>query len=187
MEETVEHVIAKLLNDFEDGKMNRRQLIRALALAATAASASSAAPAPAGGKGFRAVAVNHISFGVADYARTRDFYSDLLGMKVTYDDGKQCYLTFGDQEECIIARKTKQADNKPFVDHLAYTIDPWDKDAVEAELKRRGLNPQPDSKYAWTIHDPDGYEIQICSKELQDYVGKVCGGSVQKCPGGRTG
>src|SRR6516162_6631405 len=191
MEETVEHIIVKLLNDFEDGKMSRRQLIRALALAATAASASpaisSGAAASATGTGFRAVAVNHISFGVADYARTRDFYSDLLGMKVTFDDGRQCYLTFGDQKDCIIARKTKQPDNKPFVDHLAYTIDLWDRDAVEAELKRRGLNPQPDSKYAWTIHDPDGYVIQICSKELQDYVGKVCGGSVQNCPGGPTG
>ena len=30
----MEHIIAKLLNDFENGKMNRRQLIQALALAA---------------------------------------------------------------------------------------------------------------------------------------------------------
>lgn len=184
----MEHIMAKLLNDFENGKMNRRQLIQALALTATAASAASAAPAAAAaGKGFKAIAVNHISYGVADYARTRDFYSDLLGMKVTYDDGKQCYLTFGDQKDCIIARKTKQADNKPYVDHLAYTIDNWNKDAVEAELKGRGLQPQPDSKYAWTIHDPDGYVIQICAKELQDYVGKTCGGSIQGCPGGPSG
>ena len=189
MEETVEHVIAKLLNDFEDGKMNRRQLIRALALAATASASSAvspAAPALAANKGFQAVAVNHISFGVADYARTRDFYSDLLGMKASFDDGKQCFLTFGNHE-CLIARKTKQPDNKPFVDHLAYTIDPWDRDAVEAELKRRGLDPKPDSKYGWTIKDPDGYTIQICSQELQDYVWKVCGGSAQNCPGGPTG
>ena len=40
------------------------------------------------GKGFKAIAVNHISYGVADYGWTRDFYSDLLGMKVTYDDGR---------------------------------------------------------------------------------------------------
>jgi catechol 2,3-dioxygenase-like lactoylglutathione lyase family enzyme len=184
----MEHIIAKLLNDFENGKMNRRQLIQALALAATAASAASSAPtAAAAGKGFKAIAVNHISFGVADYARTRDFYSDLLGMKVKYDDGKQCFLNFGVQQDCIIARKTKQPDGKPFVDHLAYTIDHWDRDAVEAELKRRGLDPKPDSKYAWTIHDPDGYTIQVCAKELQDYVWKTCGGSVQGCPGGPGG
>jgi catechol 2,3-dioxygenase-like lactoylglutathione lyase family enzyme len=183
----MEHIIAKLLQDFEHGKMSRRQLIQTLALAVTPAFTASAVPPPAPGKGFKAIAVNHISFGVADYARTRDFYSDLLGMKVTFDDGKQCYLTFGDQKECIIARQTKQPDNKPFVDHLAYTIANWNKDTVEAELKRRGLQPEPDSKYAWTIHDPDGYRIQICARELQDYVGKTCGGTIQKCPGGPGG
>src|SRR5204862_2688574 len=84
-EEDMEHIIAKLLHDFEHGHMSRRQLIQSLAMAATAAAASgaglSAAAAP-DAKGFKAVAVNHISFQVADYARTRDFYADLLGMKV---------------------------------------------------------------------------------------------------------
>lgn len=52
----MEHLIGKLLSDFEQGRMDRRQLIRSLALAATAA----AVPAAAEGKGFQAVAVNHI-------------------------------------------------------------------------------------------------------------------------------
>src|SRR2546423_1227469 len=79
----MEHIIAKLLQDFEQGKMNRRQLIRSLALASAAASA--AAPAAAAGKGFKAVTINHISYQVKDYAKTRDFYVDLLGMKVSGD------------------------------------------------------------------------------------------------------
>src|SRR5260370_14070251 len=41
----MEHIIAKLLQNFEEGKMTRRQLIQSLALAATAASAASAVPA----------------------------------------------------------------------------------------------------------------------------------------------
>lgn len=137
------------------------------------------------GKGFKAIAINHISYNVPDYARSRDFYSDVLGMKVTYDDGKQCYLAFGN--DYLFIRKAPQADNKPFVDHLAYTISNWDRDAVEAELNRRGLKPQPDSKFGWTINDPDGYRIQICAKDLPDYVGKTCGGSAQGCPGGPRG
>ena len=40
----MEHIIAKLLQNFEDGKMTRRQLIQSLALAATAASATGAVP-----------------------------------------------------------------------------------------------------------------------------------------------
>jgi hypothetical protein len=56
----MEHIIAKLRNDFECGKMNRRQLIQSPAMAATAAGASASASAQS--KGFNAVTVNHISY-----------------------------------------------------------------------------------------------------------------------------
>ena len=113
--------------------------------------------------GFKASAVNHISFGVADYKRTRDFYADLFGMPVSEDNGKQCYLTFG--ETVLIARKTHQPNNQPFVDHIAYTIDDWDHKRVEAELKRRGLDPQPDED-SFHFKDPDGYDVQIAGKDF---------------------
>ena len=40
----MEHIIARLLHDFEHGQMSRRQLIQSLALTATAASAAGAVP-----------------------------------------------------------------------------------------------------------------------------------------------
>ena len=46
-ETTMEHIIAKLLRDFEDGFINRRQLIQSLSLAATAAASVGAAGTPA--------------------------------------------------------------------------------------------------------------------------------------------
>ena len=103
-----ETIVIDLLNQFERGKISRRHLIQSLVtgIAATSAvmSASSVLAAPAR-KAFKAVAVNHISYGVADYGRTRDFYADLLGMRVSEDNGKQCALSFGD---CfIIPRKTR--------------------------------------------------------------------------------
>ncbi len=78
----MERLIANLLRDFEKGKMSRRELIQSLVLTATAASTAGAAPSPPG-SGFKAIAVNHISYQVADYGRTRDFYVDLFGMGVT--------------------------------------------------------------------------------------------------------
>lgn len=33
--------------------------------------------------------------------------------------------------------------NTPRADHIAYTIENWDKNTVEAELKGRGLKPEP--------------------------------------------
>lgn len=164
----MEGLIAKLLENFEQGKMTRRQLIQSLALAATAASAISAAPAAAApaaadGKGFKAVGVNHISYEVADYAKIRDFYADLLGMKVSQDNGKQCFLSFG--ETLIIPRN--RASRTPRVDHIAYTIDHWDRSAVEAELKRRGLQPTPDTPNSFHVKDPAGFDLQICGPEFK--------------------
>src|SRR5437899_47786 len=91
----MERIIDQLLQDFERGRMTRRQLIRTVA-AVAASSAVGSAAVLADPKGFRAVAVNHISYQVADYAKTRDFYADLFSMKLSHDDGKQCILAFGD-------------------------------------------------------------------------------------------
>lgn len=159
----MEHIIARLLQDFEHGKMSRRQLIQSLALAATASSAVNSVSEAAGPKGLKAITVNHISYQVADYAKTRDFYGDLFGMKLSHDDGKQCYLAFGDS--FLIPRNHDSG--TPRIDHIAYTIDNWDKNAVEAELKRRGLEPQPDTENSFHVKDPNGFDLQISGKEMK--------------------
>ena len=161
----MEYIIGRLLAEFEGGRIDRRQLIRSLAVAA---SAVAAAPAVAGASekpAFKASAVNHISYQVTDYSRTRDFYADLLGMKISHDDGKQCYMEFGATH--FIPRTAKDKSVTPRVNHVAYTIENWDRGAVEAELKRRGLNPRPDEETSFHIKDPDGYDLQICSKEMK--------------------
>jgi catechol 2,3-dioxygenase-like lactoylglutathione lyase family enzyme len=167
----MEHIIADLLSDFERGKMTRRQLIQSLALTATAASAVGAtsigAAAAADGKGFKAVAVNHISYQVADYARTRDFYADLLGMKVSHDDGKQAYLSFGNHGTWLLPRNAREPGTAPKVDHIAYTIEDWDKDKVKAELERRGLTAREDTDNSFHVKDPDGFDLQISGKKMK--------------------
>jgi catechol 2,3-dioxygenase-like lactoylglutathione lyase family enzyme len=159
----MEHLIEKLLHDYEERKMDRRQLIRSLAVAAAAAAAAS--PATAEAKGFQAVAVNHISYVVADYAKTRDFYADLLGMKVSHDDGKQCYLSFGDT--WLLPRNARSGAKTPLVNHVAYTIDNWDRNWVEAELRHRGLEPRPDTEDSFHVKDPDGFDLQISGRNMK--------------------
>jgi catechol 2,3-dioxygenase-like lactoylglutathione lyase family enzyme len=161
----MERAIIDLLNQFERGVISRRQLVQSLTLGVVGLAAGSAVRAAAlpTAAGFKATGVNHISFGVADYRRTRDFYADLFGMAVSNDDGKQCDLTFGDT--VLIARKSHQPNDKPFVDHIAYTIDNWNHQAVEKELKRRGLNPQPDYD-SFHFVDPDGYDVQVAGKDF---------------------
>jgi catechol 2,3-dioxygenase-like lactoylglutathione lyase family enzyme len=119
----MEHLIAKLLHDFEKGFMNRRQLIQSLALAATAAAPAgvalaqnpaqnpattpaAGAPAPAHSPAFKTVELDHISFQVKDYRVTRDFYADLMGMEVTNDNGRsQVEMKFGNST--LLARNRR--------------------------------------------------------------------------------
>jgi catechol 2,3-dioxygenase-like lactoylglutathione lyase family enzyme len=161
----MEAIISNLVQEFEQGKLSRRQLIRSLAVAVAAGTALAAKPvaAAADGKGFKAIAVNHISYQVADYAKTRDFYADLLGMQPHNDDGTQCYMRFG--ESVFIPRN--RPPNTPRIDHIAYTIESWDRGAVETELKRRGLEPRPDTADSFHVRDINGYDLQICGPGMK--------------------
>ena len=155
----MQSVIAKLLEDFEHGKMNRRQLIRSLSVAAAAA-AGMAPAAMAAGKPLEALYVNHISYQVKDYKKVRDFYVDLLGMKVTEDDGKQCRLVFGNN---ILVPRNRANGGPAKVDHIAYTVANWDaeKDGLEAELKRRNLQYTGSAKTSFQVKDPEGLGVQF--------------------------
>src|SRR5215471_1539780 len=158
-EQAMESVIAKLLQDFEQGKMNRRQLIQSLSVAAAAA-AGMAPAAQAAGKPLEALYVNHISYQVNDYKKVRDFYVDLLGMKITEDDGKQCRLVFGNN---ILIPRNRAGGGPAKVDHISYTITNWDaeKDGLEEELKRRGLQYRGSAKTSFHVKDPEGMDVQF--------------------------
>ncbi len=160
----MEKIVDHLLGQFEHGRISRRQLVQALAFGVAAAAAPArAGAAPRGG--LKAVAVNHISYQVADYRRTRDFYVDLLGMEASGDDGQQCFLKFG-RDSFLIARNSGEPGAAPLVDHICYTVADWDKGAVEAELRRRGLVPDRDTDESFHVRDPDGYDLQVSSDRL---------------------
>ena len=174
----MEKIISNLVREFEQGKISRRQLIQTLAVAvaggaamATAplAAATTAAPtaaADASHSAFKAIAVNHISYQCADYAKTRDFYADLLGMQPHNDDGHECYMRFG--ESVLIPRNAQNRPTKTAgIDHIAYTISDWNRAAVEAELKRRGLDPTPDTPDSFHVRDINGYNLQICGPGMK--------------------
>jgi catechol 2,3-dioxygenase-like lactoylglutathione lyase family enzyme len=163
----MEHVIAKLVHDFEDGKVTRRQLIQSLTLAATAVSAVSATPAAATSSGvLKATYLNHVGYQVADYGKSRDWYAELFGMKVLADDGRKANLGVGESQLIFHPRKTPTT---PVVDHVCLTIANWDTDKnvreeVEAELKRRGFKTRT-TEHSFHFSDPDGFEVQVGGKD----------------------
>jgi catechol 2,3-dioxygenase-like lactoylglutathione lyase family enzyme len=170
----MESLIAKLLGDFEQGKMSRRQLIQSLALCATAPAAAAAAQAPATSAApaaasspapWKTVYLDHISYAVSDYKKSAAFYSSLMGWTIRNDNGtNQASLDIGNVGGIIIRNARRPADGaapaapaaaaqpgqppRPpltgVINHISYGIEPWDTEKVKAELERRGLKPRPD-------------------------------------------
>jgi len=121
----------KLLDDFRDGTLSRRQLLQALAVAAALPAAGVAqsgsgargadSSARGGGRGaaprdttplippfaptgWKTVWLDHLSYQCVDYKKAAAFYATLMGWKVRSDDGKQCVLDIGENSGSIIIR-----------------------------------------------------------------------------------
>ncbi len=179
----MEGMIASLIKDFEDGRMDRRQLIRSLAMVAVAgpaAAATAAAQAPAKAP-WKTVRLDHISYAVTDYKRSADFYASLMGWEIANDDGKtQATMKIGDIGDIIIRNQRRPAagaapaaapaaaDRPPVtgvINHVSWGVTPWDTEGVKAELERRGLKPRPDMVgddfKSYHVLDPDGWDLQI--------------------------
>jgi catechol 2,3-dioxygenase-like lactoylglutathione lyase family enzyme len=181
----MEQTIATLLKDFEAGRMDRRQLIKSLAVLAIAGPAAAPAPAAAQAKApWKTVHLDHISYSVSDYKKSVDFYTNLMGWEVANDNGKnQASLRIGTIGEIII-RNARRPEGAPapstpsgqpgrppitgVINHISYGISPWDTDGVKAELIRRGLTPREDNVGAdfksWHVLDPDGWDLQISNQ-----------------------
>ena len=110
----MENLIAKLLGDFEAGKLSRRQLIQSLALCATAPAAAAAAAAQAPSASptaaaasapapWKTVYLDHISYAVSDYKKSAAFYANLMGWTIRNDNGtNQATLDIGNVGGIII-------------------------------------------------------------------------------------
>lgn len=169
----MESVIARLVSEFERGKLSRRQLVQTLAMvalgspvsAAVGKGASAAPRAVSSVAPWKTVWLDHISFQVSDYKRSVDFYTNLMGWEVKEDTGSQATLDINGIGGIIIrdsprsaqggapaapggpASVTTPAGGPPItgvIDHISWGVDPWVTDAVKAELEKRHLNPLPD-------------------------------------------
>lgn len=172
----MEATIATLLENFEGGKMTRRQLIQSLAVLATAGSAAAQTPVSAGRAPWKTVWLDHISYAVTDYKKSVAFYQNLMGWEVQNDNGtNQASMRIGNVGEIIIRNRrppSPDTQSRPaptgVINHISYGIEPWDTDTVKAELERRGLNPRPDMQgenfKSFHVLDPDGWDLQISNQ-----------------------
>ncbi|HTE45745.1 MAG TPA: VOC family protein [Gemmatimonadaceae bacterium] len=152
------------------------------------------AKAPFAPTGWKTVALDHFSMQTVDYKKEAAYYATLMNWKVRSDDGKQAVLDIGDIGTVVIRggyvappppapRTPTAADSaagragrgggrggprtpvEAVWDSFSWQIAPWDAKKVEAELKKRGLNPVADNDgkgyESFHVKDPDGFDVQI--------------------------
>ncbi len=164
--------LTQIVNDFECGRISRRQLITQLMVAGAAiagaqgfAHAGQSVPAPASSPlstdppvatpTFKATALNHIALAVTDVARSRKFYETHLGMTLRRDGGEQtCFLSCG--KNWIALFKAKE----PRMHHYCYSISDYTAGSAVARLEAAGLKPKRRSNRVY-FDDADGLEVQV--------------------------
>jgi hypothetical protein len=138
----MEQLIAKLLNDFEQGKMVRRQVIGS------------------GGDGR--------GRGISRRSRRQRITGGRRESHLFMWSPNSVTCRSATRFFCRATRTDgKTVQTPPLVTHIAYTIDNWDKNTVEEELKRRGLQPRPDTEVSFHVKDPDGFDLQISGKNMK--------------------
>lgn len=131
--------------------------------------------------GWSTVALEHITFSVADYRSEAAFYTALMGWKLRSDDGSQAVMDIGDWGTAVFKQRPDAAPpvggapaggggrgrgaGNASVESFGFVIAPWNAKTIEAELKKRGLAPvaENDGKgfESFLVKDPDGFPLQI--------------------------
>ncbi len=144
--------------------MDRRQFIQGLAIGTAAAAVVTNTAAAAGG--LKATWVNHYTYVAPDLKKTRDWYHEVFGMQIGHEEPKLSHMWYGDKggDTLMIIRQANAGETAPRIEKWGFTIDNFDKKAVEAELKRRGLQPKADTDQGFWISDPEGYEFGVFGK-----------------------
>ena len=152
--------INSMVDQYDRGRLSRRQLIATLTGFAAAAGLGPGAEAEEGQvpgateSTFKATALNHIALSVTDVGRSRDFYVKHLGLRVTRDGSRNCFLNVGPNFLALF--RARQAG----LAHYCYTIKGYTADSAAETLQAAGFKPRRAENRVY-FDDPDGLEVQL--------------------------
>jgi catechol 2,3-dioxygenase-like lactoylglutathione lyase family enzyme len=160
----MEPVIAQMVNNFEHGKLSRRQLVEGLAAlvvatggaAAGARSALAATPEP-----LPATNVDHVSILVKDLEASTKFYETVFNLEGISADKEHKILRMAPKGTRHAVVSLRQQEPYGTVDHFALGLAGFDKDATTARLKEHGLKAEENLEYGYFVRDLDGYPVQM--------------------------
>jgi len=117
---------------------------------------------------WKAVSANHMVVYSPEYRKLANWYKDLLMLRETKDSGRDTYQWFGDSVWIPTAMRPdgKSSAELKTLDHVAYSIETYNNDAVKAELEKRNMNPRQDTDLSFNCVDVNGFKTQVCDKQL---------------------
>jgi len=167
----MERFITELVDNFACGKLDRREFCQTVALAATVYAAGDAANAQAT-RGFKVLAINHLSYSCPDYTKARDFYSSVFGLENVpkKDNGKQANLMFGPEASkggSFLVVRNAAGREKPasqvLIDHICFTLSNWNEQEVRAAIKAKGQEISGGRDGSLHVLDPFNYDVQFAN------------------------
>lgn len=162
-------LIEKMLNDFERGRLSRRQLAATLTGMAAAA-AVPMAPALAA-PSLKAITLNHVTVRVPNLQKTSKFYQDFFGMKLAQQSETIHILSVGESFFGI-----EQKPGAAALDHYDFGLEGFDAKAMRAKVAAHGLQITPGSRgndESFKFNDPDGFVVQVNGPKYTGHVGPV--------------
>jgi catechol 2,3-dioxygenase-like lactoylglutathione lyase family enzyme len=148
--------------------------------------------------GWKTISMDHFTMQCVDYEKEAAFYAALMGWTVRSDDGSKAVLDIGDDVGTVILRGGLEAPPAPAPqpvdtsaggrgrggnrapvtavwDSFTWGIDDWDRKKVEAELKKRGLNPVLDTSMGYDrfhLVDPGNFDVYLTDGKRKNRRGK---------------
>ena len=162
----MEKHIEALLDNYEERKLTRRQLVASL----LAVSGAAAIPAPVNAQSPAPVAtgrsMNHLSLSVSDVNRSADFYNRVLGMEIISRPANGG-LNMGLGDESFLG--LYNIPNTQGMHHLCIGVEDYDADRLNDRLAEHGIqgnvNRDPANRTSGGdqlyFPDPDGNLVQL--------------------------
>ena len=111
--------------------------------------------------------VDHIVLHVEDVQRSKQFYTERLGMTVYRENTRQVFLHAGTQGVALFKRPDGVSRTGGDMNHLALNVAGGSYESLKGELEAHGIavSGRPGDDHCIYFNDPDGHRLQLIFKK----------------------